>query len=80
MLQVCDAARYLHDQNITHRDLKLENLLLDRNFHIKICDFGFVKGDCLADLSRYLICMDALMFILLLPQLPKNILPSVALN
>ncbi|KAK7105124.1 testis-specific serine/threonine-protein kinase 3-like [Littorina saxatilis] len=50
--QVCDACRYLHDQNITHRDLKLENLLLDRNFHIKICDFGFVKGDCLADLSR----------------------------
>ena len=30
-------------QNIVYRDLKPENLLLDKNGHIKITDFGFAK-------------------------------------
>ena len=49
--QISEAVRYLHEQNITHRDLKLENLLLDANYNIKICDFGFVKEDHNRDLS-----------------------------
>lgn len=37
------ALEYLHSLSIVYRDLKPENLLIDRDGHLKITDFGFAK-------------------------------------
>jgi serine/threonine protein kinase len=37
------AFQYLHKKNVVYRDLKPENLLIDREGHLKITDFGFAK-------------------------------------
>ena len=41
--QVLETIKYIHDQGIAHRDLKLENVLIDESGHIKLIDFGFSR-------------------------------------
>lgn len=43
--QFLQAVSYCHAHNVAHRDLKLDNTLLDRSDPpiIKLCDFGFAK-------------------------------------
>lgn len=40
MHQILLGVQYLHSQRIIHRDLKLGNLFLDDDLHVKIGDFG----------------------------------------
>jgi len=39
--QLIQAIHYIHTRGFAHRDLKCENVLLDKNYDIKIVDFGF---------------------------------------
>ena len=41
--QIIYGIDYLHIHSICHRDLKLENILVDTSDHIKIGDFGFAR-------------------------------------
>ena len=37
------AIGYLHSKGIAHRDLKLENILVDQNGYLKVIDYGLAK-------------------------------------
>ena len=38
--QIILGIKHIHSKNIVHRDIKLENILIDLNNTVKICDFG----------------------------------------
>lgn len=41
--QIIESLAYIHKKNILHRDIKLDNILLDSEGQVKICDFGVGK-------------------------------------
>lgn len=43
--EVCLALKYFHENGIIYRDLKLDNILLCPDGHIKIADYGLCKED-----------------------------------
>jgi cyclin-dependent kinase-like len=49
VFQMCKAVHYLHTNNMIHRDVKPENLLIDENMQLKLCDFGFARKIVLDD-------------------------------
>lgn len=48
--EICSAMKYVHDNKIIHRDLKMKNILITFKKHAKICDFGISKQ---MDLTTY---------------------------
>ena len=41
--QIIEAVHYCHKKGVIHRDIKLDNVLLNCNGDIKLCDFGVSK-------------------------------------
>ena len=41
--QLIHTMAYIHSRGYVHRDLKTQNILLDKNLDMKLCDFGLTK-------------------------------------
>ena len=41
--QICESVQALHSLNYCHLDLKLENVLVGKDFNMRLCDFGFAQ-------------------------------------
>ncbi|HEY7346670.1 MAG TPA: protein kinase [Ktedonobacterales bacterium] len=41
--QLCDAVQYAHEQGIVHRDIKPQNVLIQRGKHLLLADFGIAR-------------------------------------
>lgn len=54
--QVLRALKYFHSANVLHRDLKPNNLLVNENCDLKICDFGLARMSEIPEKAMLMTC------------------------
>jgi MAP/microtubule affinity-regulating kinase len=51
--QMLTSIEYMNSMKVSHRDLKLENILVDRDLNLKVADFGYASFQKTDLLSSY---------------------------
>lgn len=51
--QLIDVISYLHGRDVVHRDLKLENILVDEDLNLIVTDFGFATSQNISKLRSF---------------------------
>jgi len=51
--QMLDSVEFMHSKRVVHRDLKLENILIDDDLNLKVADFGFACYKNIDTLKSY---------------------------
>ncbi|SCW01504.1 LAFE_0E01112g1_1 [Lachancea fermentati] len=54
--QIVGAIKYMHSRRVIHRDLKLGNIFFDRNYNLKIGDFGLAAVLANDRERKYTVC------------------------
>ncbi|CCD23928.1 polo kinase CDC5 NDAI_0C02680 [Naumovozyma dairenensis CBS 421] len=54
--QICGAIKYLHSRRIIHRDLKLGNIFFDKDYNLKVGDFGLAAVLANDRERKYTVC------------------------